>query len=40
MVAMAVNGFTIGSPDDTGTLTRAGFDTATPSVIAGFARGV
>jgi 60 kDa SS-A/Ro ribonucleoprotein len=39
VVAMASNGFTIADPDDAGMLDCVGFDTATPDVIAAFARG-
>ncbi|MBV9110312.1 MAG: TROVE domain-containing protein [Gemmatimonadetes bacterium] len=38
VVAMASNGFSIADPDDAGMLDVAGFDAATPAVIAEFAR--
>ncbi|HSU16817.1 TROVE domain-containing protein [Longimicrobium sp.] len=38
VVAMASNGFTIADPDDAGMLDVAGFDAATPALIADFAR--
>jgi len=38
VVAMASNGFSIADPDDAGMLDVAGFDAATPAVIADFAR--
>jgi len=37
--AMVANRFTIGDPNDKGTLSVAGFDTATPSIISQFAAG-
>ncbi|CAA9233512.1 MAG: hypothetical protein AVDCRST_MAG77-1137 [uncultured Chloroflexi bacterium] len=36
---MVSNGFSITDPDDGGMLDVVGFDTATPQVIGGFARG-
>lgn len=39
VVGMVSNGFTIADPDDPGMLDVVGFDTATPAVIADFARG-
>ena len=39
VVGLVSNGFTIADPDDAGQLDVVGFDTATPQVIAGFARG-
>src|SRR5262249_24616686 len=39
VVGMASNGFTIADPNDPGMLDVAGFDTATPAVISGFAAG-
>jgi 60 kDa SS-A/Ro ribonucleoprotein len=38
VVAMASNGFSIADPNDGGMLDVVGFDTATPAVIADFAR--
>jgi len=38
VVGMVSNGFTIADPDDAGMLDVVGFDTATPTVIADFAR--
>lgn len=40
VVAMIANGFTIADPEDPGMLDIVGFDTATPEVVSGFARGV
>ena len=37
--AMVANRFTIGDPNDQGTLSVAGFDTATPNIISQFAVG-
>ncbi len=37
--AMVANRFTIGDPNDKGTLSVAGFDTATPNIISQFAAG-
>ncbi len=39
VVGMVANRFTIADPRDAGMLDVAGFDTSTPEVIAGFARG-
>ncbi len=39
VVGMVSNGFTIADPEDPGMLDVVGFDTATPSVISGFAAG-
>ena len=39
VVGMVANGFTIADPTDAGMLDVVGFDTSTPEVIAGFARG-
>ena len=39
VVGMASNGFSIADPEDAGMLDVAGFDTATPAVIADFATG-
>jgi len=39
VVGMVANRFTIADPDDPGMLDVVGFDTSTPEVIAGFARG-
>jgi 60 kDa SS-A/Ro ribonucleoprotein len=39
VVAMASNGFTIADPNDAGMLDVVGFDTATPQLVADFARG-
>ena len=39
VVGMVSNGFTIADPDDAGMLDVVGFDTATPQLIADFARG-
>jgi 60 kDa SS-A/Ro ribonucleoprotein len=36
---MVANGFTIADPDDPGMLDVVGFDTATPGLVTGFARG-
>jgi 60 kDa SS-A/Ro ribonucleoprotein len=36
---MVANRFTIADPTDTGMLDVVGFDTSTPEVISGFARG-
>lgn len=36
---MVSNGFSIADPNDAGMLDVVGFDTATPEVMAGFARG-
>ena len=36
---MVANRFTIADPNDAGMLDVVGFDTATPQVIGGFARG-
>jgi len=36
---MIANGFSIAEPADPGMLDVVGFDTATPNVIAAFARG-
>jgi 60 kDa SS-A/Ro ribonucleoprotein len=38
-VGMVANDYTVGDPDDAGTLNVTGFDTATPSVISNFIRG-
>jgi 60 kDa SS-A/Ro ribonucleoprotein len=38
VVGMVSNGFTIADPNDAGMLDVVGFDTATPSLIADFAR--
>ena len=40
VVAMVSNGFTIADPEDAGMLDVVGFDTATPQLIADFARGL
>ena len=40
VVGMASNGFSIADPTDAGMLDVVGFDTATPPVIADFARGM
>ena len=40
VVGMVSNGFTIADPEDPGMLDIVGFDTATPDVVSGFARGV
>lgn len=40
VVGMVANGFTIADPEDPGMLDIVGFDTATPDVVSGFARGV
>ncbi|MDA0181270.1 TROVE domain-containing protein [Solirubrobacter phytolaccae] len=40
VVGMIANGFTIADPEDPGMLDIVGFDTATPDVVSGFARGV
>ena len=39
VVGMLSNGFTIADPDDAGMLDVVGFDSATPELISGFARG-
>jgi 60 kDa SS-A/Ro ribonucleoprotein len=39
VVGMVSNGFSIADPEDGGMLDVVGFDTATPQLIAGFARG-
>jgi 60 kDa SS-A/Ro ribonucleoprotein len=39
VVGMTSNGFTLADPNDAGMLDVVGFDTATPALIAGFARG-
>jgi 60 kDa SS-A/Ro ribonucleoprotein len=39
VVGMVANGFTIADPNDAGMLDVVGFDTSTPEVIGGFARG-
>jgi 60 kDa SS-A/Ro ribonucleoprotein len=39
VVGMVANGFSIADPDDPGQLDVVGFDTATPQLIADFARG-
>ncbi len=39
VVGMVANGFTIADPNDPGMLDVVGFDTSTPEVIGGFARG-
>jgi 60 kDa SS-A/Ro ribonucleoprotein len=39
VIAMVSNGFTIADPNDAGMLDVVGFDTATPAVLADFARG-
>ena len=39
VVGMVSNRFTIADPDDAGMLDVVGFDTATPEIISGFARG-
>jgi 60 kDa SS-A/Ro ribonucleoprotein len=39
VVGMVSNGFTIADPSDRGMLDVAGFDAATPGLIAAFARG-
>lgn len=39
VVGMVANGFTIADPDDAGMLDVVGFDTATPALLADFARG-
>lgn len=39
VVGMIANSFTIADPDDPGMLDIVGFDTATPDVVSGFARG-
>ena len=38
VVGMVSNGFSIADPNDAGMLDAVGFDTATPAVIADFAR--
>jgi len=38
-VGMVANDYTVGNPNDAGTLNVTGFDTATPAVIANFIRG-
>ena len=40
VIGMVANGFTIADPEDPGMLDIVGFDTATPDVVSGFARGV
>ena len=40
VIGMVANGFTIADPEDPGMLDIVGFDTATPEVVSGFARGV
>jgi 60 kDa SS-A/Ro ribonucleoprotein len=39
VVGMVANAFSIADPDDPGMLDVVGFDTATPEIISGFARG-
>ena len=39
VVGMVANGFSIADPNDGGMLDVVGFDTATPQLIADFARG-
>ena len=39
VVGMVSNGFSIAVPDDAGMMDVVGFDTATPGVLAQFARG-
>ena len=39
VVGMVANRFTIADPHDAGMLDVVGFDTSTPEVIGGFARG-
>ena len=39
VVGMTATDFTIADPTDAGMLDIAGFDSATPSLISGFARG-
>jgi 60 kDa SS-A/Ro ribonucleoprotein len=39
VVGMVANGFSLADPDDAGMLDVVGFDTSTPELIAGFARG-
>jgi len=39
VMGMCSNGFTIADPDDAGMLDVVGFDTATPQILADFARG-
>ena len=39
VVGMVSNGFSIADPDDAGMLDVVGFDTATPQLVADFARG-
>jgi 60 kDa SS-A/Ro ribonucleoprotein len=39
VIGMVSNGFSIADPADPGMLDVVGFDTATPAVVAGFARG-
>jgi 60 kDa SS-A/Ro ribonucleoprotein len=39
VIGMVSNGFSIADPEDPGMLDVVGFDTATPGVVAGFARG-
>lgn len=39
VVGMVSNGFSVADPNDSGQLDCVGFDTTTPSVISGFARG-
>ena len=40
VVGMVANAFTIADPEDPGMLDIVGFDSATPEVVSGFARGV
>lgn len=39
VVGMCSNGFSIGDPNDAGTINVVGFDTATPNIISSFIRG-
>jgi 60 kDa SS-A/Ro ribonucleoprotein len=39
VVAMVANEFSVADPNDAGQLDVVGFDTATPQLIADFARG-
>ena len=39
VVGMIANGFSIADPNDPGMLDVVGFDTATPQLVADFARG-
>ena len=39
VVGMQSNGFTIGDPNDSGSLDVVGFDASTPSLVADFCRG-